>query len=183
MCLPNLDCSEADCLADFRLRKKIRLDYPGACSLEFQSLMQILVDKLFNWDAKNQKARGSGIFGTAVAFAPADEEQGRKTLHRHMQVWIKDVDQNLRRDLFHENFAERQAARKKLQVYVDKIMSASLGHNLVLHGLPGTTATLNLSTHPCKPSETDVMKISAGTCAVISSMMTQRVRLFLQMIL
>ena len=144
MCLPNLDCSEAECLADFRLHKKIRLDYPGACSLEFQSLMQILVDKLFNWDAKNQKARGPGIFGTVVAFAPADEEQGRKTFHRHMQVWIKDVNQNLRRDLFHENFAERQAARKKFQEYVDKILSASLGHNLVLHGLPGTTATSKL---------------------------------------
>ena len=64
-------CSEAECIADMRLRKKIRLMYPGACSLEFQSLMQILIETLFNWDTKKQRAKGKGIFGTVVAFGGA----------------------------------------------------------------------------------------------------------------
>jgi len=34
--------SEEDCIADFVLRKNARISYPGACSLEFQSVMQIL---------------------------------------------------------------------------------------------------------------------------------------------
>jgi hypothetical protein len=42
--LPLLQCSEADCIADFVLRKDIRLKSPGACSLEFQSVMQIVVE-------------------------------------------------------------------------------------------------------------------------------------------
>jgi hypothetical protein len=32
--LPLLTCSEEECLADFVIRKKTRLKYPGACSLE-----------------------------------------------------------------------------------------------------------------------------------------------------
>ena len=40
--LPLLKGSEEDCIADFVLRKDARISYPGACSLEFQSVMQIL---------------------------------------------------------------------------------------------------------------------------------------------
>jgi hypothetical protein len=39
--LPSLQCSEADCIADFVLQKDIRLNHPGACPLELQSVMQI----------------------------------------------------------------------------------------------------------------------------------------------
>ena len=95
--------NEKECIADWKIRQKMRLNYPGACSLEFQNIMQILIDKLFNWDAKKQQARGPGLFGTVLAFAPADEEQGRKTLHRHIQVWVKEVDNNLRKQLFQED--------------------------------------------------------------------------------
>jgi len=100
--------SDDECIAHLRLRKKIRLQYPGACSLEFQSLMQILIETLFNWDMKNQRPKGPGIFGTVVAFAPVDEEQGRNTLQHHMQIWVKDVDQKLRRELFDEDMIKRK---------------------------------------------------------------------------
>ncbi len=40
--LPLLKGSEEDCIADFVLRKDARISHPGACSLEFQSIMQIL---------------------------------------------------------------------------------------------------------------------------------------------
>ena len=70
--------SDEYCIAEISLQKKNRLEYPGACSLEFQSLMQILIESLFNWDATNQKSKGPGIVGTVIAYAPADEEQGRK---------------------------------------------------------------------------------------------------------
>ena len=79
--LPSLKGSEEDCIADFVLRKDARISYPGACSLEFQSVMQILTECLLRWDTKTQTAKGKGILGTVVAFAGADEEQGRKTLH------------------------------------------------------------------------------------------------------
>ncbi len=78
---PSLQCSENDCLADFVLRKETRLNNPGACSLEFQSVMQILIECILQRDTKKKKSLGKGILGTVVAFSAADEEQGRKTLH------------------------------------------------------------------------------------------------------
>ncbi len=66
--LPSLKCSEEECLADFVIRKKTRLEYPGACSLEFQSVMQILTQCLLKWDIKKRKSTGQGILGTILAF-------------------------------------------------------------------------------------------------------------------
>ncbi len=73
--LPSLKCSEENCLADFVLRKDVRLNNPGACSLEFQSVMQILTEHMLKWDTKTNTSTGKGILGTVRAFAGADEEQ------------------------------------------------------------------------------------------------------------
>lgn len=82
--------------------------------------MNIVIESLFQWDIKNQKSKGPGIFGTTVAFAPADEEQGRKTLHKHIQLWVKEFDQTLRTELFANNSDIRIKARNRFQGYVDK---------------------------------------------------------------
>ncbi len=63
------------------LHRDARTNNPGACSLEFQSVMQILTECLLKWDIKTQTSKGKGILGTVIAFAGADEEQGRETLH------------------------------------------------------------------------------------------------------
>jgi hypothetical protein len=86
--LPSLKSSEEDCLADFVLRRDIRMKYPGSCSLEFHSVMQILTKCMLRWDTNTQSSRGKGILDTVVAFFGGDEEQGCKTLHRHWQIWI-----------------------------------------------------------------------------------------------
>lgn len=128
--LPDIFGSEKDCILDFDLRKKNRLRYPGACSLEFQSVIQIVLECLFQWDTKHQKAKGPGILGTPLAFAPADEEQNRFTLHRHWQVWIKEINQTLRRNLFHKDDHIKEETRKKFYNYIDQVMSASYGEQL-----------------------------------------------------
>ncbi len=79
--LPNLKCSEEDCLTDFVLRRDMRMKYPGACSLEFQSVMQILTQCMLRWDTKTQSSKGKGILGTVLVFSGADKKQDRKTLH------------------------------------------------------------------------------------------------------
>ena len=71
--LPLLKGSEEDCIANFVLRKDARISYPSACSLEFQSIMQILKECLLRWDTKTHTATGKGILGTVIAFAGADE--------------------------------------------------------------------------------------------------------------
>jgi hypothetical protein len=77
------------------LRRDTRLKYPGACSLEFQSVMQILTNCMLRWDTKTQSSRGKGILGTVLAFFGADKEQGRKTLHRHWQISVQELNQTL----------------------------------------------------------------------------------------
>ncbi|KAL7525509.1 hypothetical protein ACHAXR_005955, partial [Thalassiosira sp. AJA248-18] len=129
--LPTPGLTQKECIADFTLRKKIRSKYPGACSLEYQSLMNIVVECLFQWDVNEQRSKGKGIFGTTVAFAPADEEQGRKTLHQHVQLWVKEIDSAFRRSLFDENETKRKSARNKLQAYIDKVMTATYGPELI----------------------------------------------------
>ncbi len=91
--LPDLKCSEEDCLADFVLQRDTRMKYSGACSLEFQSVMQILTKCMLRWDTKTQSSKGKGILSTVLAFSGADEEQGRTTLHQHWQIWVQELHQ------------------------------------------------------------------------------------------
>ena len=58
--LPSLKCSEEDCLADFVLRRDTRMKYPGSCSLEFQSVMQILTKCMLRWDTKHNHQEEKG---------------------------------------------------------------------------------------------------------------------------
>ena len=81
--MPSLKYSEEDCIADFVMRKNARLNYPGACSLEFQNVMQILTECMLKWDTKTKTSTGKGILGTVWAFFGANEEQSQKTLHQH----------------------------------------------------------------------------------------------------
>jgi hypothetical protein len=116
--LPDLKSSDEDCLADFVLRRDTRIRYPGACSLEFQSIMQILTKCMLRWDTKTQSSKGKGILGTVLAFTGADEEQGRKTLHRHWQIWVQELNQTLQDFLFDMDATKRKDARKTfLQTY------------------------------------------------------------------
>ena len=78
----------------------MRLTYPGACSLEYQNIIKIVIEDLLQWDIKKQIAKGVGIIRTVEALALANEEQGRPTLHSHWQCWTKDLSQKLRDQLF-----------------------------------------------------------------------------------
>jgi hypothetical protein len=86
------------------------MKYPGACSLEFQSVMQILSKIMLRWDIKTQSSKGKGILGTVLAFLGADEEQGRKTLHRHWQIWVQELNQTLQDCLFDTDATKRKDA-------------------------------------------------------------------------
>jgi hypothetical protein len=69
------------CHANFVFCRDARFKYPGACSLKFESVMQILTECLLRWYTKRQTSKGNGILGTVLAFAGTDEEQDHKTLH------------------------------------------------------------------------------------------------------
>jgi hypothetical protein len=123
--LLSLKGSEEDCLANFVLRRDARMNNPGACSLEFQNVMQILMECLLKWDTNTQTSKGKGILDTVIAFAGADEKQGRKTLHRHWQIWVEEIDQTRRNCLFHKDNTTRIEARNIFLAHINNVISAS----------------------------------------------------------
>ena len=77
--MTSLHCSDGDLLADFNIRKNTRIKYPGACAIEYQSIVQVALKVLFGWDLEKQQGT-EGVFGTLIAFAVAHKEQGTITL-------------------------------------------------------------------------------------------------------
>jgi hypothetical protein len=67
-----------------------------------------------------------------LAFAGADEEQGRKTLHQHWQIWVKEMSQTLRNSLFHKNVKIKHKARKKFCRLINKVVCASYGQEVCI---------------------------------------------------
>ena len=88
--MPTLETfnSPEACLADLKMRKHIRATYPGACSLEYQNIIDIVKTVLIGWDDK-KKIGSKGIFGIPLAFVDSAEEQGRKSLHSAILLEVK----------------------------------------------------------------------------------------------
>ena len=132
-----------DCVTSFDLRKRIRRLYPGACSLVYQHLMQIITECLIGWDTKTQTGR-MGVFGIPLAYTRTDEEQGRKTLHSHWQIWIKDFNK-CRAALFDRESSIQKSAREAMVSYIDKVICASYGTDFVVtHRCDRTPADKNI---------------------------------------
>ena len=85
---------------------------------------------MFRWDTKTQSSKGKGILGTVLAFPGADEEQGRKTLHRHWQIWVQELNQPLQDCLFDTDPTKRKDAPKTFFQHIDNVISASYGPDL-----------------------------------------------------
>ena len=86
------------------------MTYPGACAIEFNSVIHIVIECLIGWNIKEGKGY-KGIMGVPEAYSIAIEEQGRKTLHAHIQVWIKDFNE-LQTKLYDQNPSVRDEAKK-----------------------------------------------------------------------
>jgi hypothetical protein len=51
-----------ECIADLLFRSKLRLDNPGACARDYNSIMQIIMECLIGWNFKLKKQTSLGIF-------------------------------------------------------------------------------------------------------------------------
>ncbi len=47
-----------------------------------------------------------------LALSGADEEQGRKILHQHWQIWVQELNQTLQNYLFGMDATKRKDAQK-----------------------------------------------------------------------
>ena len=94
--LPNIfDISDqSKCLLDFEARKKWRGKYPGACAMEYENIVQIVIRVIIGWNQSEQKGY-KGAFGIPLAYGDSCEEQARYTLHSHISVWISIFSRNI----------------------------------------------------------------------------------------
>ena len=104
-----------DLLAGFNLCQETRQKYPGLCAEEYRRIIDAVVKNVFAWDVKTHKKTGMGLFGETLAWCLVTEEQGRKTLHGHMLLFIKDwnfVSRMLQRGKGCKAFAFSEAVRR-----------------------------------------------------------------------
>ena len=118
--------NQSKCLVDFEARKYWRAKYPGACAIEYENIVQIVIKVLIGWNQSEQKGIG-GIFGMPLAYADSCEEQARYTLHSHILVWIENFN-NVRDLLFHED----ESIKNQLLKYFKVILRILLKQVLVI---------------------------------------------------
>jgi hypothetical protein len=84
------DLSDDQIFADSKIRQQARFDHPGLCAEEYGRIIKLVIKHVFNWDEEGQKSKGVGLFAEILAWCIATEEQGRKSLHGHILLFIKD---------------------------------------------------------------------------------------------
>jgi hypothetical protein len=81
------DADLANCAVE---RKQLRLEHPGLGSLNFELLLEIVVEEVIGWNMRDHiRTDDNGLFGECEGVAGAMEEQGRHTVHVHFSIWIK----------------------------------------------------------------------------------------------
>ena len=112
--------SPQDLAEEMEMLKGIRYKYPGICALNFETLLDLVISKLVGDNDLRM-----GIFGKLAAYGVAVEEQGRKTLHAHILVYILGWNELLLR-LHSQDHLVRQQAEKELIKFIDSVMSTEL---------------------------------------------------------
>ena len=106
-------------------RTKIRLKFLGLASIHFEMLLNIVLTKIIGWDITKEKpTKKPGLFGECEAVSLAVEEQGRRTLHAHIIIWIKG-HQNIVSNLFSNNNEEARKATKMIVETADKVSTTN----------------------------------------------------------
>ena len=84
--------AEEKTTCDFRVQCQTdRCDHPGLCAFDFEQVCEIIMEHLIGWNmSKHMNEELHGIFGEIIAWCFANEEQGRKTSHRHSLTWACD---------------------------------------------------------------------------------------------
>ena len=107
-------------------RTEIRLRYPGLSAHMFEVVLDIVIEEVIGWDLKNNCAKDAGgYFGKPLAYVIAIEEQDRRSLHAHIQIWIEGFNQ-IRDTIFKGSRQEQFAAKNHLSNLVDKTSSSKL---------------------------------------------------------
>jgi hypothetical protein len=119
--------SDEEVKADFDMSVQLRQDYPGLCAFDFQQITELMIKHILGWDRINQVSYSNGgAFGVLEAWNTAIEEQGRKMLHSHWILYVKEWSTSLLRGLYSNDERKRSRAATELRTYVDSIISTKL---------------------------------------------------------
>ena len=119
-------CELADEELERRAKKRteLRLRHPGVCAFYFELALEIVLEEVLGWDLVRNSPREdyTGLFGDVLAFIVSVEEQGRRTLHAHIQFWV-DGFTTVRNNLHSENEQLRLSAATEIVERADKVGS------------------------------------------------------------
>ena len=121
--IPSDELTDQEVLDRSNFRRELRIKYPGIATMNFEILLEILMFEVVGWDMKNNcRTEHDGFFGIPEAVSFAVEEQGRKTLHVHMTIWIRAY-KKLQEMVFHGRGELREKAARRMQEYSEHISS------------------------------------------------------------
>lgn len=145
---------------------RIREQYPGLCAIEFENVIAITIEHFLGWDRKRScNKEDEGFFGNLNGYAYAVEEQGRKTLHAHFLLWVRDWEKVL--DGL-ANPALRDKYKDILEKYGSEVMSTHMfgvDPKVVPRDCPATCANTNdgvVECQMCTDQDLRSMRTKAG---------------------
>ena len=144
--------SDIELVDKARMRKELRLKYPGISGLVFERLLFIIIETVVGWDLHNNRpTERPGLFGVSEAFTGAIEEQGRKSLHVHMLIWTKAFAK-CRERIFSPSRHDRRDAEASIIEVVDDVSTTKVFDE---HRCPAQRGSLGAFPHTCVSTSCD----------------------------
>ena len=114
-------------LSDKAIQKRnLRFSYPGIAALNFESQRDAIIKYVIGWEMKKKgSSENPGLFGKCKAFVLSVEEQGRKSLHMHILIWI-DSASNATSCLYNGTKKRKRDARGFICEQIDRVSSCEL---------------------------------------------------------
>jgi Helitron helicase-like domain at N-terminus len=125
--------SDESVLALSKEKTNLRIKFPGVCAFFFDIALDLVIHDVLGWD-KQKKERledVTGIFGPLDALSVSIEEQGRRTLHAHILVWVSAT--NNEREMLHSSSRQK---RKRAQEWLEKQIDTICSTKCFFNGLP-----------------------------------------------
>ena len=140
---PICEMSDEELEKRAKKRTELRLRHPGVCAFYFELALEIVLEEVLGWDLVHDLPREdyTGLFGEVIAFIASIEEQGRRTLHGHIQFWV-DGFSTIRDNLHSENEQQRLSAATEIVERADKV-----GSTVFMGEVPDHAAENNNYTH------------------------------------
>ena len=108
-------------------RTQLRLQYPGISAMYYEAVLEIVIRDVIGWDLNTEApTRQPGLFGTPLAFSCATEEQGRKSLHGHFIIWLKDHHNVIRNIMRQEDDTDKRKVIAQATELHDLLITTNL---------------------------------------------------------